>query len=1652
MNRKNISWMMIIVFTFIIIGSHFVSLKQVSVAAMDKLKWRKNDTLDISMNIVGNKTGIDDILLECDLENAGTYVLDYYLEDFRKTEVIIEQSYDKVDIYYKVLENQGDPLNPVNITQDLLDISYLEVDYSKEVPDWVYDGDKLVDADTDEDLINDSIKFEIPRSASSKYPGVAFNVNNKRVIIKWDFQTDKLYYLLTGYEAGKVMPISYTLPDGSNESLKALKSLEDFNVNPRYLKNNAGTNEEVTPILSPDLDGDGIVDNAGARPALEITFKQPKEIDLDPVTGTWQYGNAGTDFKDITAFFEMSDIASDDYLDFNFELATSANNEINSLPNEDLDNNGTNDNENVTYSYAAGTYTILISKDKRDLANQDTIIQWNDLDGSKIYNVDVNFQVSAGFDDYQFTSYKPINKFAYTYMEYELKRANMQEAYLDIKPYDVGAQDEVEYTILYSKVVKPTLDPQDDLWVKHYHTGEDSSDNIFVPVPFRSTSSQDVYQIIVTFANTEIASQVVNYRANLDTDVPPTTPIIDSIENLKVVPDDDSTDPIKIQFDLTWTAPSNKIVTELDDVFENIDGNPDNDSIYYEVMINDLPNGTVDNPYEIIKVFEVYKDVDDLYKVKLHEDLTGTSEPATANYTHGYNSIKELFRMNNINVFSNSDWTNKITTNIDYDAGTYTPTVTANDADILFPGVNYIKIKSITKKDGVLGESNESIPVSLSLSMIKYEIPLVDNLSYLPLYGASDNNPLGISLYWDSVDINDYENHMLYPMDKEVDSNVDSVIYSVYISEDRDKIDNLDITDVNYKEISMEDNDTVIIDNAGDPGLNNLRNGEVLFFQVPTAKDTNTTLDVDIEGLDKNNNYYVRIVTKLLVNDLVGANDEERFSSPSSMLSTTTPVFPKPPGDDEIYPLAPNNLEATFTDDNRLSATLTWNMPDSMTIEQDTYGFEIVNIENRSLPNDLSSRDTSIEDIISSTSLDNDAIEAWKLYVEGGVIVLKKYNESTDTWDVLDDSLFDTDLLPVITMIDDSNSPNKVNYYYVRSINVEGGITKAASPWASDTLTTTPIKEPINLIVDYSDSYSSNPKSQAIIRFDAPIPDTASIGTEYVIEIYVKSEEDIDYSPTKYPSIYIDEVEGGALGYRRLYYRINGLDSGKRYNIKARIEDRTKELEVIPGGISQYPKSPFSSIVSTRTDFDQEDYDKENKYLEYINYYEEKAKELKKVSYFTIEDTSNKTVVKYRDEYALGEIKRASNKEYSLQVKDKDINIIYLPSNFVEAVNANKVTLKIQTKGQSIGIRPYSLGINITDEINTMIDEINEYYSNIKDYYIKITLESEEYNNKILNKYPSSPILDIRVDIIGSENSEKDIDNIMLSDLEWVIEYNKTNLIDDIEDELDDGIDDNNLIEIVQDVLEEVKEDYLDYAEDCIDDNLITSTSESVSNLDKNMYIALSSNDTEQLNNIYIKNGSNWNKENSNYYSNKYLLDTKQLTSYVLLPKIDRNSPIYNTYSEQEINTIGKYNLTSLFQEYQLITSDYTPSKNQLISTCSRILGANENYDDIDYLIEREIDITNINPYSPVNKDEALNLLIQVFGHKNNIDLNKVNILNYNIIEDMVSIDSKYKKNLIIGANLGIIELENGRINPKQKLSMEDLISILTKIEEGIDW
>lgn len=1623
MNKRKLALVLVLILLVNIFQINRNTLITAS-AANGIFKWNKNDTLDTALNIIQNKAGDDDIFLECEMISSGGYDLEYYLEDGQKTTVHFDQQYDRLKVSYKIEQMMDATVTPVttsNITQAEINKAFLEMDYTSSVPDWKFISNKLVGP-------SGGLEYTILKNASSKYSGVAFQINGKKVILKWDFLSNKLYYLIVGYHAGTILPVAYTTPTPITQTIKILKALENFQVKPTHLEASGGNNIETNPIPLP-----GTI-NPGSKPGLQIIFEQPKELGTD-----WIYRPA-VNLSELKGIVEVADIASNNYTDFNFSLNGAAGSTIAELPNATTTNLGVS----YVYDVAKNQYQVDIVKDKSTLAHKDQIIEWDGLAQSKIYNVKIDIQVGAGFAEYEFGSFLPQTKFAYTYMGFEIKRSNMTEAYLDIVPYDIGSQDEVEYTILYSKVIKPVLDPDDDLWVKHYYSSQQSNDNIFIPVPFKKDSSQDVYQVLVNFAGTDLSSQVLNYRAKDDMNVPPTTPKIEAIDNLYVVPSQvvDDNNPSKVQFDLVFSAPDNRNTAELNTIFES---DPLNNRIYYELLVNDVPSDTAINPFKVVKVFEVYKQ-DGLYKIQVDSRLSGTETPSSRiNFVNGYNSIDELFRMDDINIFSGTSWTNVINTLVDENTDTYTVTDSGTPYNFEFPGINYVRLRAITKIDNKLGVSYESIPVSLSLSMMKYDIPIASGLDYSPLIVETSTPPgLGITLDWHSVVAQTYEDHMLYPLGKQVDQ----LTYGIYVSQSSSAI--LDL-DPQQPDGDPDDPDSDYINwedpsNTEDTIINFLRDNKVTYFDVDSDMDINTMLSADLLGLDKNTNYFIRVVTKLKVS----GEPALRMSEPSSMLSVTTPVIPEPPNEGDLNPLSVENFKAELMEDSLISAKLSWTYPDEIAFAKDMYAFEVMSIEDRSLPDVVSSSGLMLEDLIGNAALSTDQVEMWRVIVEGNAAVLKKYDKVSGLWDNQPASLL---ILGdhSISIIDGSNTPNKVYYYYARTINVVGGNVNSASPWQKDTLTTAPVKGPINLAVTYNSGYTYNPKTESIIRFDAPIPLHSNLANDYVMEIFVKAEDDADYSNTKYPTTYLQENTEGEVGYTRFIYRIAGLKPGKAYSIKVRIEDRTKPMDQLPDGTGVYPKSPFSERIIARTEFDQAEYDKEIKYKEYLDYYDQKVKELSQGPYFVLEKTTTKNVVKYRDTYALGDLQGKANGTYSLFVENVKTNIIYLPAEFVEAVNTNKVTLKVEGTGQSVSIRPFSIGKSITKAINDQVTEIQKYGTTAKDYYVKLTIDSSTSTVTINSKNPASTLVELKVEIVGSNQIENDIDILMVKELENIIGWKRSLLKSELSIELNNGIDDKKMLKIAQDALEVAKTNFR-FSCNVVMSNKLLTTTKVVTVLSKNVVLSILPTSMNTALAALKKVGTSWQQQPSSYLVDRYVIETADMTSYVLVPQEVTTISYGGKYSTAEIEVINKYHLTDIFNSSELSSGTINLEKYRMIPAFARLLGAPAGSNDQQFLKDKGITISTTNMYSNLSRAEVLYLHTLVFAKKNAITLSNAKILNYNMIQDLSKVNETYRNTLLIGANMGIYKLNNGLIQPDNKVTIKEFIEMLTKIDNGLNW
>ena len=497
--------------------------------------WQKNDTMNESLQIVKNKSGKDEVFLKFNYDQFGDYKIKYNLHNNEYTEITLNRESEKTTISYGIFKDDDN----TSLLQAEIDKTYQEVDYTAALPVWETVTGKKAN-------VEGLISFEI--NTGDKYLGKSFMINNIKVQFKWDPQGKKIYFLTSGVDAGKIIPFTLTAPSTDTNKLNILRNLEEFDVSPIHLINYNGTNEKIVKIDTEDpMSADEV---AGGRPGMEITFKQPYEYDEN------ENKFVKSNSLDTEAVATLSEVSGMAYTDFRFKLATNdaPDNDTREIVNSP-DEGYVYDNPSIKtkYKYTDEKYSIQIVKDKSELNNKEEIIQWSDLEASRIYSVNISFDA---MDNFEFAPYKPENNYGYTFINYSAQRASLEDAYLSVIPYAGLDNSELEYTV-YRTDAKPDEFTESDIWLTHHVVGSDDNQAVYIPIPYEK-SNEKYYGVSVEFASADLKSQILVYRPINDENVPPPTPRIKSLQNFIAVPSIEvDGEPQKVQFDLEWEAPIN---------------------------------------------------------------------------------------------------------------------------------------------------------------------------------------------------------------------------------------------------------------------------------------------------------------------------------------------------------------------------------------------------------------------------------------------------------------------------------------------------------------------------------------------------------------------------------------------------------------------------------------------------------------------------------------------------------------------------------------------------------------------------------------------------------------------------------------------------------------------------------------------------------------------------------------------------------------------------------------------------------------------------------------------------------------------------------------------------------------------------------------
>jgi hypothetical protein len=1451
---------------------------------------------------------------------------------------------------------------------------------------------------------------------------LSFEANNTK--IRMIIENGILHLWTDSVAEGNITDFTLTHSGNAGQSYtySILNGLKAFDITPTHLVTTGSVFDSKNIIKE--------IDNieAGSKSGVKVSFDMPKKVkanafqyimaesDETVTLEIWQEQRPGVNYNGVNNGIALSFKPVNGSAVFRDGVA---------IGKVEVENNKVN---------------LYISRERPEEDTTKKVIIWETLEESMLVSAQLTLR-GGEFKDLQWTKNEfLVEKNGYTYLKYKMDRYSESQIRIDIVPYNI--EGTVNYTIRREAAegYEPDFESEGSPIINRVHIGTRENKgqviSIFIPKHFVNS----YYQIEARTGDYKFVSQKLQFNADKQVAPPPITQIVRA-NNIYVVPGTTDTGEKTsegIGLDIEWSAPDNE---ELLAMLAKGD-------IYYELT---LYNTIKENPH-VTKVFKVYKDGSEV-KVEVYGGSTNSG------YEEGrYNRSNNTFEVNRV-IIQNAEQTMWEYLDLGTDrfkekdypeqSDLNNENVRKDGLNYSVPGVYYLSMKGIldtgesTEYEDTLAVSDESALAAISLD---YATEVIPSASPIAHNNQSDTSvtpaKINYSVEIENVDIRNYVNNMLLPAKIYLDEDINSQykgIYEVFLYQNPTNSNGKNISTADFEE-AIEEKEPILL--GGTKGnildvtgyIDALREGEIvpIEYSVNPLRGNSQAEVLQFHNLDPNQVYYIKVRVRLEPFKLDASGNKVvpqlkyRYSIFSNTYSFTTTTVPQPPKPEDKIPPAPANFEL-YKQPNNTTAILKWAKADFEKDDgREQVYYELVRASDTQLNTSEKNSRTNLDEMI----IANRKIVGFD--TKESTIRKVTYNPATENIETYE--LSPQQSSTGFVLEDTSLSPNTIYYYYIRTACIIDGKT-VRSEWIMVPVTTSPVERPTRLQVEVTDKYSYDPKKETVISFLAPIPEEAQVPDNYEFEIAVQGETDSTYR-LDYRTVSLTSKEDSSIlptGTRHFVYKIKELKPGRRYDIKVRIVDKTKEKPED----GDYPKSLYSDRVAARTEFDQEDQDKDNKYAEYLKKYEDSVEKLRRQSYWQADgDSRHEGVYKYRNSYINAEM--ASRNIYELQADDAlNRMTYYLPATMLEHASDLNVAISTTLGNESMHLRPYTLTSD-NEAVKEAVAKLNS--KSISDYYIKLEFSKMSSQGSINGETVLSPEIVVDLDIVYLEEEDIIIEDDIMIELNDLIDAERERVITLLERELDRGtISDERLDEIIEDAVNDIKSDHQKEVRSIL--RRETSRSSAVNEIEKPILIS-SVLDSYLVNGYYLE--GSWTAVDVMQANGGFAIEGGKLGVYVFTGRsnINNTAPALSPYQ----NIISKYTLADFFtiDSYMIKTA---ATKKQVYGAVARILGAKRNVDYMEYLRLRGIKgITSIGMDKGIRQDEATYIIMQAYEKIYNKSVAAVNIKNRQSITNIGAFQAPYRSYVYAAVELKVVPAANAMVLPSKIMSAEEIIKMLSNV------
>lgn len=636
--------------------------------------------------------------------------------------------------------------------------------------------------------------------------------------------------------------------------------------------------------------------------------------------------------------------------------------------------------------------------------------------------------------------------------------------------------------------------------------------------------------------------------------------------------------------------------------------------------------------------------------------------------------------------------------------------------------------------------------------------------------------------------------------------------------------------------------------------------------------------------------------------------------------------------------------------------------------------------------------------------------------------------------------------------------PNALYHFSLRAERqvTEGGQPETLeSPWITLPVTTTVLDAPQALETVSNSAY--NRYTQLNVRW---------VGRDgFSFEVWLKAENQDQY--TRWTNITTSSskpIELQSTSYSSYYALISGLRSNTRYYIKVRAVDTWTDA----GGISVTSYSKFAGPVSTKTEFNQSDYDDTQQEQEQEAVFMDGMQDLRNGLWWYVIDNDTNTQLKLKELKTVSEMANNNSDRLIVSLAGTKNNtsryVVLVPLNVFEYMSRNKELLVFKAGFGEVSVRPDTIGVlsgNVQPDVYYFKDRINQSSSYIKDIYVRFTIQkidssSSDVSSSMKNNLESD-VINLTSEVLGLSNTEEYTENLIKTRMDSIIAQKLADFRNRSASEKDTAAEIESLIKSYRD---SARSELASYADSLINTSYgLIREVRTVKEFTNPIGLKLSYKPKQSGNqgrSAYFYRDSKWDRVPTNIDNTKGMavfesLKPVETAVYMNAASFRDTGDSTKTAMLNELDS--RYDIYSIMTESGTYYGTSSITMKQMLAVAGKVLGEDINSGDKDIVsrISGKLGLNSkIGKFSDshnLTREEAAYIAVMLYAKKAGLSVEKLKPAKTVQLADTKQVNPIYYKAIEIAIDLKLIKPDKtGKILATSSISKEDTLAMLAQV------